>query len=101
MSLMLSKTLNKNNSRETITAEQKKKNLKLKWSTIPEGGRILLHYKNGTYIGIERGTGTNNGEIEIIYTGRITSSENGEVLFGSLPDKKERNITKYEYALKE
>lgn len=82
-----------NNELKPVEPFQAKKKVKVGWDTLPNGGRILVHYYNGIYIGVER---DDEGNIGIIYTSRITSTEKGETIFGSLSKNEERSLVKYE-----
>lgn len=92
MSLTVSGTLDKNNPIIPIEERQTKGKLKMEWDSLPLGTRVILHFKNGIYIGVKReATG-----IKIFYTGRIVSTDSGETFFGTDSRNMERSITKYE-----
>lgn len=96
MSLTISETLNSENNFLEVNELQTKSKVKLSWDNLPEDSRIVLHYKNGTYIGVERVKEDGEDKINIIYTERVTLTEKGETIFGTDTKETEKSITIYE-----
>lgn len=99
MSLTISETLSPENVLIQINERQTKKKIRLEWDSLPEGAKILLHYGNGAYIGVERVEEDGEYKINIVYSSRVTLTEKGETIFGAYSKETEKNIAKYENKL--
>lgn len=84
--------LTKDKTIQHITERQKGNTLKIKWDTLPDKSKILIHYGNGTYVGVER----DGNKINIVYSSRVTISDTGESFFGTKTKTLERNTVIYE-----
>lgn len=77
---------------EKIESRQTSRRVKLSWDDLPTGSKILIHFENGTYVGVYN----NNGVIETVYTSKIYSKNTGETVFGTVTENKEQSFIKEE-----
>jgi hypothetical protein len=88
----------KNNEIKEVAYKQESKRIKIGWDSIPPGSKLLIHYKNGIYFGVENV----NGSVRVVFTNRISTINTKEKNFKDMAIKEEETSkTKYEYKIKE
>lgn len=67
--------------------------IKLLWDNLPVGAKILLHYRNGCYVGVHR---IGSSAFEVTYTSKIITTNTGETTFENLSESKEESVVVFE-----